>query len=60
MMIKQDWMNFKLENYTDLRMKVAKSMTVNKMDEFDEPNNTNSWMMVDNMDEIDKLTKLYG
>jgi hypothetical protein len=44
MMIKQDWMNFKLENYTDLRMKVAKSMTVNKMDEFDEPNNTNSWM----------------
>ncbi len=37
MMIKQDWMNFKLEKYTNLRMKVAKSMTVDKMDESDEP-----------------------
>jgi len=37
MMIKQDWMNFKLENYTNLRMKVAKWMTFNKMDEFDKP-----------------------
>jgi len=36
MMIKQDWMNFKLENY-NLRMKVAKWMTFNKMDEFDKP-----------------------
>jgi hypothetical protein len=42
MMIKQDWMNFKLENYADLRMKVAKSMTVNKMDEFDKPMNDKS------------------
>ncbi len=42
MMIKQDWMNFKLENYVDLRMKVAKSMTINKMDEFDEPMNDKS------------------
>lgn len=46
MMIKQDWMNFKLEKYTNLRMKVAKSMTVDKMDEFDEPMDENH-----NMDE---------
>jgi hypothetical protein len=51
MMIKQDWMNFKLENYTNLKMKVTKSMTINKMDEFDEPNNTNSWMKIGTMDD---------
>ncbi len=50
-MIKQDWMNFKLENYTNLKMKVTKSMTINKMDEFDEPNNTNSWMKIGTMDD---------